>query len=75
MKFNAYNKFKFSFKASPVQESTESLSRHAQIAQAGSPQIGDHNRKAVEKAKAETSKRRCEMDAAPRGGDAEWCKF
>lgn len=45
------------------------------IAQAGSLQADDHNRKAVEKATAETSKRRCEMDAAPHGGDAGWCKF
>lgn len=52
------------------------LCRHAQIAQARSLQTGDHNRKKdVEKAKAETSERRCELDAAPRGGDAERCKF
>lgn len=58
-----------------MQNSRESLCRHAQIAQAWSLQTDGHNRKAVEKAKAEINERRCEMDAAPHGGDAEWCKL
>lgn len=76
MKFNAYKEFKFPSKAWSAQDSRASLCRHAQIAQARSLQTGDHNRKKdVEKAKAETSVRRCELDAAPRVWDAEWCKF
>ena len=76
MKFHAYKEFKFPSKAWSAQTSRASLCRHAQIAQARFLQTGDHNRKKdVEKAKAETSKMRCELDAAPRGGDVERCKF